>query len=201
LIPGVEKVIADFKSGDYETALTDALALLPGAEKAATDCLDSKKKNKLMKLVRTLGKTTKVEDLPTCIADLEAMIPGVEKVIADFKSGDYETALTDALTLLPEAEKAYTDCTASTSPSKFTVFTAAKKVGDEAKCIKDIETLIPPLEKAIADLKAKKMIAFAIEAKILLPKAEAAFAECLGGGQHKKMPKLHHHIKKLMSTV
>jgi hypothetical protein len=41
------------------------------------------------------------------------MIPGAEKVIADFKSGDYTTALADAMTLLPEAEKAYTDCTAS----------------------------------------------------------------------------------------
>jgi len=44
------------------------------------------------------------------------MIPGVEKVIADFKSGDYTSALADAMTLLPEAEKAYTDCTASAAP-------------------------------------------------------------------------------------
>jgi len=52
------------------------------------------------------------------------MIPGVEKVIADFKSGDYTSALADAMTLLPEAEKAYTDCTAS-----------AKAVGGRFKTI------------------------------------------------------------------
>ena len=44
------------------------------------------------------------------------MIPGVEKAIADFKAGDYTAALTDALAILPEAEKAYTDCTASSHP-------------------------------------------------------------------------------------
>ena len=117
------------------------------------------------------------------------MIPGVEKVIADFKSGDYTTALADALTILPEAEKAYTDCTAS------------KPFGDEKKCIADIEAMIPDLEKAIADLKAGKKLAFMIEAKILMPKAEAAYAECLGGGEHKRMPKLHHKMMKLMKTV
>jgi len=56
------------------------------------------------------------DDLPTCISDLEAMIPYVEKVIADFKAGNYEQALTDALALAPEAEKAYTDCLSSKKP-------------------------------------------------------------------------------------
>jgi hypothetical protein len=41
------------------------------------------------------------------------MLPGAEKIIADFKAGNYDTALTDALALLPDAEKAFTDCTAS----------------------------------------------------------------------------------------
>ena len=50
------------------------------------------------------------QDLPTCIADIEAIIPDLEKVIADFKAGNYEQALTDGLALLPEAEKAASDC-------------------------------------------------------------------------------------------
>jgi len=58
-------------------------------------------------------KTGNPEDLPTCISDIEALIPGVESVIADFKSGDYNKALSDGLALLPDAEKAFTDCTAS----------------------------------------------------------------------------------------
>jgi hypothetical protein len=49
-------------------------------------------------------------DLPTCIADIEAIIPDVEKVIADFKAGNYTQALTDALALEPEIQKAATDC-------------------------------------------------------------------------------------------
>ena len=84
MIPGVEKVIADFKAGDYTSALADAMTLLPEAEKAASDCLDSHKKQKLMWIIKSLKKVNKVEDLPTCIADLEAMIPGVENAIATF---------------------------------------------------------------------------------------------------------------------
>lgn len=34
-------------------------------------------------------------------------------MIADFKAGNYEQALADGMALLPDAEKAYTDCTAS----------------------------------------------------------------------------------------
>ena len=88
------------------------MALLPDAEKAYTDCLSSAKPH-LMKRVHKFKKflsTINVGDLPTCIADLEAAIPDVEKIIADFKAGNYDQALTDALALLPEAEKAYTDC-------------------------------------------------------------------------------------------
>lgn len=43
------------------------------------------------------------------------MIPGVEKVIADFKAGNYEQALTDGLALVPDLEKAYSDCLSSDS--------------------------------------------------------------------------------------
>jgi hypothetical protein len=66
-----------------------------------------------MKLIDIIKNVSHVEDLPTCIADLEAAIPDVEKIIADFKAGNYDQALTDALALLPEAEKAYTDCLSS----------------------------------------------------------------------------------------
>ena len=53
----------------------------------------------------------KLKDLPTCISDIEAMIPGVEGLIADIKAGNEAKALSDAMTLAPEAQKAYTDCT------------------------------------------------------------------------------------------
>ena len=145
LIPGLESVIADFKAGDYDKALTDGLALLPDAEKAASDCLSGGKKMKLMKVVKSLRKIQNVQDLPTCISDIEALIPGVEGIIADFKAGDYDKALSDGLALLPDAEKAVTDCTSS-SPFK--------KVKDTQQCIADIEGLIPGVEKVIADLKA-----------------------------------------------
>jgi hypothetical protein len=54
MIPGVESIIADFKAGSYDKALTDALALLPEAEKAASDCLSSEKKEKIMKIIESL---------------------------------------------------------------------------------------------------------------------------------------------------
>jgi len=75
LIPGVEKIIADFKAGNESQALSDLLALVPDAEKAYTDCTSTKIDKKL-------------RDLPTCIADVEALIPSVEKIIADFKAGN-----------------------------------------------------------------------------------------------------------------
>jgi len=102
------------------------MALLPQAEKAYTDCLSSAKPH-IMKRVHKFKKflsTINVGDLPTCISDLEAAIPDVEKIIADFKAGNYEQALTDALALLPEAEKAYTDCLSS-----------AKSIGGRFKTI------------------------------------------------------------------
>jgi len=120
LIPDAEKIIADFKAGNYEQALTDALALEPEAQKAFTDCTASAAPHivhRLHKFKKLLLKIN-VGDLPTCIADLEAMIPDVEKVIADFKAGNYEQALTDALALEPEATKAFTDCTASAKAVK-----------------------------------------------------------------------------------
>lgn len=79
--------------------------------------------HKLGKMKHHLSKIN-VGDLPTCIADLEAMLPGVESIIADFKAGNYDQALTDAMALLPDAEKAFTDCTAS-----------AKSVGGRFKTI------------------------------------------------------------------
>jgi len=111
-IPDVEKIIADFTAGNYDQALTDAMALLPEFEKAYSDCLSSAKPH-IMKRVHKFKKflsTITVGDLPTCISDIEALIPGVESVIADFKAGDYDKALSDGLALLPDAEKAYSDC-------------------------------------------------------------------------------------------
>jgi hypothetical protein len=91
------------------------MALLPVAEKAYTDCLSSAKphiRHGLKKLRNFISKIN-VGDLPTCIADIEAAIPDLEKVIADFKAGNYEQALTDGLAMLPDVEKAYTDCLSS----------------------------------------------------------------------------------------
>ena len=51
-----------------------------------------------------------IRDLPTCIADLEGLVSPVESVIADIKAGNYTKALTDITALVPDAEKAYTDC-------------------------------------------------------------------------------------------
>ena len=87
------------------------------------------------------------EDLPTCISDIEGMIPDLEKVIADFKAGNYEQALTDGLALVPEVEKAYTDCTAS-KKMEFNNYR------DLPTCISDIEAMIPGVESVIADFKA-----------------------------------------------
>jgi hypothetical protein len=67
----------------------------------------------MIKLIETFKGFRNVKDLPTCISDIEALIPGLEKVIADFKAGNYEQALTDGLALLPDAEKAYSDCLSS----------------------------------------------------------------------------------------
>jgi exonuclease VII small subunit len=97
-------------------------------------------------MIELISKVKNVKDLPTCISDIEAAIPGLEKVIADFKAGNYEQALNDGIALLPDVEKAYTDCLSS-KPFE-------KKVGDMQQCITDIEGLIPGIEKAIADLKA-----------------------------------------------
>jgi hypothetical protein len=245
MIPGVEKVIADFKSGDYETALTDALTILPEAEKAYTDCTASEPKvgdeakciadieglipgiekaiadlkagkqtafiidatillpkaeaaykectgasKKMPKLAYGVKHVIKSlesgnpEDLPTCIADLEAMIPGVESIIADFKAGSYDKALTDALTLLPEAEKAFTDCTASAAPKmmhklgKFKKFLSTINVGDLPTCIADLEAMLPGVEKIIADFKAGSYDTALTDAMALLPDAEKAFTDC-----------------------
>ena len=117
-IPDVEKIIADFKAGNYDQALTDALALLPEFEKAKTDCLSGARKQKFERIVNVLKNVTHIQDLPTCISDIEALIPGVESVIADFKAGDYDKALSDGLALLPDAEKAASDCLASSHPFK-----------------------------------------------------------------------------------
>jgi len=115
LIPGVEGLIADFKAGNYDKALTDGLALLPDAEKAVTDCTSSVAPKLMSKMIHMKEKLMKINvgDLPTCISDIEALIPGLESVIADFKAGDYDKALTDGLALLPDAEKAASDCLSS----------------------------------------------------------------------------------------
>jgi hypothetical protein len=68
-----------------------------------------------MKLVDTI-KNANPEDLPTCISDIEGLIPGVEGIIADFKAGNYEKALTDGLAMVPDLEKALTDCLDSKKP-------------------------------------------------------------------------------------
>ena len=62
LIPDVEKVIADFKGGNYPQALTDALALEPEVMKAYTDCTASEK----------------VEGPINCFNDVKNLIQGVE---------------------------------------------------------------------------------------------------------------------------
>jgi len=173
-IPDVEKIIADFKAGNYDQALTDALALVPEFEKAKTDCLSSKKM-----------EFKQVGDLPTCIADLEAAIPDVEKIIADFKAGNYDQALSDAMALLPEAEKAYTDCLSSAKPHimkrvhKFKKFLSSITVGDLPTCISDIEALIPGVESVIADFKAGDYDKALSDGLALLPDAEKAYSDCL----------------------
>jgi hypothetical protein len=157
LIPGIEHAIADLKAGKQTAFIIDATLLLPKAEAAYKECTSSKKMPKLAYGVKHVIKSLKSgnpEDLPTCIADLEAMIPGVEKVIADFKSGDYNTALTDALTLLPEAEKAYTDCTASEKKFKHHGMKKFENPKDLPTCIADLEAMIPGVEAIIADFKA-----------------------------------------------
>jgi len=114
-IPDVEKIIADIKAGNYDQALTDALALEPVVQKAITDCTSAARPKVMHKLhhVKKMLSKIPVGDLPTCIADIEAAIPDVEKIIADFKAGNYTQALTDALALEPEVQKAITDCTSS----------------------------------------------------------------------------------------
>ena len=177
-IPDVEKVIADFKSKNYDQALTDALALVPAAEKAYTDCLSSKKK-----------EFKNYKDLPTCIADIEAAIPDVEKVIADFKAGNYDQALTDALALVPTVEKAYSDCLSSAKPHimkrvhKLKKFISKINVGDLPTCISDIEAAIPDVEKVIADFKAGNYDQALTDALALVPAAEKAYTDCLSSAK------------------
>jgi len=115
LIPGVEKVIADIKAGDYTSALTDGLALEPDVQKAITDCTSSVAPHMYRKIhhVKKMLMKIDVGDLPTCISDIESAIPDLEKIIADFKAGNYEQALTDGLALVPVIEKAATDCLSS----------------------------------------------------------------------------------------
>jgi len=72
------------------------MTMVPDAEKAYTDC--------------TSG-TKELRDLPTCITDIEGLIPEVEAVIADFKAGNEAQALADLAKMVPDAEKAYSDCT------------------------------------------------------------------------------------------
>jgi tetratricopeptide (TPR) repeat protein len=182
-IPDLEKVIADFKAGNYDQALTDALALVPAVEKAATDCLSSKK-NEFHAL-----KSHGLKDLPTCIADIEAAIPDLEKVIADFKAGNYEQALTDGLALVPTIEKAATDCLSTAKPHlahgihKFKKFLSKINVGDLPTCIADIEASIPDLEKIIADFKAGNYEQALTDGLALVPEIEKAYTDCLSSAK------------------
>jgi hypothetical protein len=144
LIPGVEKVIADLKAGNQTAAILELAILKPKAEAAYKECTGSSAHKAFTKIMDVLNAANP-EDLPTCISDIEGLIPGVEGLIADFKAGNYEKALTDGLAMVPDLEKALTDCTASKS---------FEKVGDMQQCITDIEGLIPGVEKVIADLKA-----------------------------------------------
>jgi len=177
LIPGVEKVIAAVKAGNESEALIDLLALEAPATKAYADCTASKK--------GPLG------DLPTCIADIEAMIPDVEKVIADFKGGNYEQALTDAMALAPEAEKAYTDCTASLLKGKILrkmnhIMHKLGKVQDLTTCIADIEALIPGVEKVIADIKAGNESQALMDLLAMEADATKAYTDCTAGAKDMK---------------
>jgi hypothetical protein len=70
-------------------------------------------------------------------------------LIADIKAGNEAQALADAMAMAPDAQKAFTDCTAS-KKSKLSV----SKVGDLPTCLADVEALIPEVEKIIADFKA-----------------------------------------------
>jgi hypothetical protein len=105
--------------------------MVPDLEKAASDCLSSgRRQHHAIKIIESMNKLKHVQELPTCISDIEALIPDLEKVIADFKAGNYEQALTDGLAMLPDAEKAYSDCLSS--DKKF-VGKQEKKVGDDPK--------------------------------------------------------------------
>jgi hypothetical protein len=65
------------------------------------------------------------------------------------------------LALVPDAEKAYTDCTSGISQDaimerlgNWRKFIDQVHLGDLPTCIADVEALIPGVEKAIADIKA-----------------------------------------------
>lgn len=100
LIPGIEKVIADLKAGNQNAAILQLTLMMPKIQAAYKECTGATTPS--IKKIEQILKYGKPEDLTTCIADVEGLIPGVEKVIADFKAGDYTSALTDALALEPD---------------------------------------------------------------------------------------------------
>jgi hypothetical protein len=182
LVPGLEKVIADLKAGNENAAIIQLTLMEPKIKAAYTECTGSPSSKKIDFLMDKI-KNINLKDLPTCISDIEALIPGVESVIADFKAGDYTKALSDGLALVPELEKAETDCLAS-KPKK--------NLGDMQKCIADIQGLVPGLEKVIADLKAGNENAAILQLTLMMPKIEAAYADCTGPSK-----KAHHIFMKI----
>jgi len=124
-----------------------------------------------------------------CIQDVEGLIPGVEKVIADLKAGNQNKAIIDLTLLLPKAEAAYADCTASAKPHimhvlhKVNKFISKINVGDLPTCISDLEAMLPAVEKIIADFKAGNYDQALADAMTLLPEAEKAYSDCLSSAK------------------
>jgi len=113
-------------------------------------------------------------------------------MIADIKAKNYEGALTDALTLLPEIEAAYTDCLKKDTKLNITKKNLFKinKVGDLATCIADIEGLIPGVEKVIADVKAGNESQALVDLLALEAPATKAYTDCTASSWVKRVKDL-----------
>jgi len=97
--------------------------------------------------------------------------------------------------MLPDAEKAYADCTSGiTLPKKKMMkkiahlkkFLGGVQLGDLPTCITDIEGLIPEVEKIIADFKAGNESQALSDLLAMVPDAEKAYTDCTSGAKHLK---------------
>merc|ERR1712054_246231 len=121
--------------------MSKLLDIISKAQKLATDCAPHAQQNNFAVALRG--------DMATCIADLAALLPKLAHAIQ-------AASLTEIIGLVPDFQKAFTDCSMSTVALK--TVEKIQKLRDMPHCIQDLVVLIPEVMDAIKNKDMSKIM-------------------------------------------